>query len=106
MTNFTFASTAAAYDTSQYDERIADGDILIVPSEGVVGFLFQAWPVAVTETNGAFHQLAEGATFASLEGGQYAKAAELAQAIAADPTGHVIVDLTDREAIMMYGGEE
>ena len=36
-----FASTAQAYDASQSDDAIGDGDVLIVPTEQVVGFLYQ-----------------------------------------------------------------
>lgn len=52
----TFESTKEAYDASQagytiwetMEEKIvANGDIMVVPSEGVVGFLCDAWPVAV-----------------------------------------------------------
>jgi hypothetical protein len=53
-----FDSTGEAYDASQCRDDIHDGDVLFVPSEGVAGFLFKAWPVAVTEAHGAFHTLA------------------------------------------------
>ena len=52
-----FPDTGTAYDTSQWNEDIHDGDVLIVPSEGVVGFMLSAWPIAVTEEPGYFHQL-------------------------------------------------
>jgi hypothetical protein len=54
----TFDSTGEAYDASQCNEAIRSGDVLHVPSEGVVGILCEAWPVAVTAAHGAFHQLA------------------------------------------------
>ncbi|WP_039828106.1 hypothetical protein [Nocardia testacea] len=61
MTIHTFASTGEAYDRSQFDDAIEDGDILIVPSEGVAGWLEQAWPIAATPSIGQFHRLADTA---------------------------------------------
>lgn len=48
-------STKAAYDASQTNPDIKDGDVLIVPNEGVVGFLYKAWPIATTTDTGHFH---------------------------------------------------
>lgn len=53
-----FDSTGEAYDASQTSDDIHDGDVLSVPSEGVVGILVSAWPTAVGERYGEFHQLA------------------------------------------------
>jgi len=53
----TFRSTGQAYDESQTGEKVKDGDVLHVPSEGVVGYMHAAWPVAVTKERGAFHHL-------------------------------------------------
>jgi hypothetical protein len=53
----TFDSTGEAYDTTQTDDSINDGDVLLIPSEDVAGFLFKAWPVAITPEHGAFHAL-------------------------------------------------
>lgn len=50
----TFDSTQEAYDACQCDESIKDGDILLIPSEGVVG-LAGTWPVAVTVKYGELH---------------------------------------------------
>lgn len=52
-----FDSTAEAYNMSQTWDAIQDGDILIVPSENVVGVMIEAWPVAVSENTGEFHKL-------------------------------------------------
>lgn len=52
-----FGFTGDAYDATQTDENIHDGDVLVVESEGVVGFLCKAWPVAITKARGAFHTL-------------------------------------------------
>jgi hypothetical protein len=53
----TFDSTGEAYDATQTDDSINDGDVLLIPSENVAGFLFKAWPVAITPEHGAFHTL-------------------------------------------------
>jgi hypothetical protein len=50
-----FASTGEAYNAVQTDDTIADGGVLVVASESVVGFLAGAWPVAVTSEHGEFH---------------------------------------------------
>jgi hypothetical protein len=73
-----FFSTAEAYDATQTDESIRDGDVLIVQTENVAGVLVKALPVAVTPGAGALHTLAEGATWATFEGGRYAANAALA----------------------------
>lgn len=49
----TFSSTGRAYDACQGDE-IKNGDILLIPSEKVVGLAW-TWPVAVTVEYGALH---------------------------------------------------
>jgi hypothetical protein len=50
-----FGSTEEGYDDSQCRDDIKFGDILVVESEQVVGFLLSAWPLAVTEEHGEFH---------------------------------------------------
>lgn len=55
-----YESTSAAYDASQMDSDIKDGDVLVVASEGVIGFLMGAWPVAVAyaeDDPGCFHTM-------------------------------------------------
>lgn len=50
--------SGSAYDKTQYDDTISDGDVLVVDAEDgerVIGFLYQAWPIALTEPAGAFH---------------------------------------------------
>jgi hypothetical protein len=61
-----FDSTGEAYDASQCRDDIHDGDVLFVPSEGVAGFLYKAWPVAVTEACGAFHSLSQGSDWETM----------------------------------------
>lgn len=43
----TFEDTTDAYDASQSDDSIKDGDVLVCAREGVIGFLYSAWPVYV-----------------------------------------------------------
>ena len=43
------------YDETQTNDSIKDGDILVDPDAGAVGFLAGAWPVAVTQAKGEFH---------------------------------------------------
>ena len=56
MTIFYFDSTGEAYDACQCDERIGDGDTLVIKREGVVGLAW-AWPVALTVTANDLHSL-------------------------------------------------
>lgn len=50
----TFDSTGQAYNECQTNENIKTGDILHIPSEGVVG-MADTWPVAVTKNSGELH---------------------------------------------------
>lgn len=52
-----FGSTGEAYDRTQYDDAIKVGDVLDVPSERVAGYLYSAWPTAVTSAAGDLHEL-------------------------------------------------
>lgn len=58
MTIHKFDYTGSAYDATQCDESIKDGDILLIESEGVVGLAW-TWPVAVTKEKGQLHSMAE-----------------------------------------------
>lgn len=79
-----FDSTGEAYDDTQTRDDIRDGDVLLIPSEGVVGFLNAAWPVAVTEAHGALHTLKGGlATLDTAEFTPYAASIALARQVAA-----------------------
>ena len=52
---YVFENTGDGYDATQTRDEIHDGDVLAVPSEGVYGFLYEAWPVAVVGGPGEFH---------------------------------------------------
>jgi len=77
-----FTSTAEAYDATQCRDDIRDGDVLVVESERVVGFLDAAWPIAITEAHGEFHGLKIPAR--EHKDGRYAASADLAERIAAE----------------------
>ena len=54
----TFDSSVEAYDASQCDDDIANGDVLVVLSEDAIAILVEAWPVAISpEMSGeSFHE--------------------------------------------------
>lgn len=52
----TFESSGDAYDATQCDESIANGDPLVIQDEGVVGLAW-TWPVAVTVKTGELHSV-------------------------------------------------
>lgn len=54
-----FESTGKAYNACQCSDEIKTGDILFIPSEGVVG-IADAWPVAVTANHGDLHSAVKG----------------------------------------------
>jgi len=51
---FVFDSTEEAYGACQTRDDIKNGDMLVIPSEQVVG-LAGTWPVAVTDEHGELH---------------------------------------------------
>lgn len=86
----TFGDTGEAYDASQCRDEIRDGDILHVPSESVVGFLFQAWPTAVTVESGEFSGSAD---LTGIRGEGYGASIDAARALA-DSLGYALADVT------------
>jgi hypothetical protein len=77
-----FGDTWEAYDATQCRDDIADGDVLVIESEQVVGFLVEAWPVAITEAHGQFHRLT--APVGEFRDGRYAASAERATELAGE----------------------
>jgi hypothetical protein len=53
---WTFDTTGDAYDSVQCDDDIKNGDILVIPSENVVGLAW-TWPIAVTDNAGHLHSI-------------------------------------------------
>ena len=56
---WTFDSSADAYDMTQCDDDLKTGDVLLIPSEKVVG-ISDCWPMAVTKKAGHLHGVKEG----------------------------------------------
>lgn len=75
-----FRSSGEAYDDSQCFDEIADGDLLVIPSEGVIGILVKAWPTATTPEAGVFHLPSK--PWSRIEEGRYKEIANLAVIIA------------------------
>jgi hypothetical protein len=71
-----FDDTREAYDATQWNDEIRDGDVLVIASEKVVGFLNKAWPVALTVRHGELHTL--NVPVSELGEGRYAEPARLA----------------------------
>ncbi|WP_199570569.1 hypothetical protein [Streptomyces murinus] len=90
-----FDSTGDAYDATQWNDEIRDGDVLVVESEGVVGILRSAWPAALTPANGELHKLTAPA--GEVDGGRYA-ASVAAAADVARSLGLTLEDLHDPAA--------
>lgn len=82
-----FDSTEDAYTATQTRDDIRDGDVLVIPSERVAGFLLKAWPVAVTAQRGGLHGTTDGADPAEIEGGRYVASVDVARRIARDEFG-------------------
>jgi hypothetical protein len=78
-----FDSTGEAYDESQTEDYIKDGDVLVVESERVVGFLLKAWPTALTSAHGAFEWVPEESKqgFGEKYGRRYAASLDMARRI-------------------------
>ena len=52
-----FPDSGTAYDETQWRDDIHDGDVLYVPQEHIVGFLYEACPCALTKNNGHLHDI-------------------------------------------------
>lgn len=81
-----FDSTSDAYDESQCNDNIKDGDILVIQSEGVIGIMMQAWPVAIVGTQhpGAFHVAKVDIDWADMDGRDYTNSVERAKKLGAE----------------------
>ena len=63
----TFEDTQDAYDSSQSEDNIHDGDVLVTPKS--IAILTQAWPIVVTGEQGEFHTLKSEYTWETLNNG-------------------------------------
>ena len=61
MSTYHFESTGEAYDACQCDEKIKDGDTLVIESERVVGLAW-VWPIAISKEKGDLHGIKEGSS--------------------------------------------
>ena len=66
-----FSNTGEAYDATQCSDLVRTGDLLLIPSERVVGVAY-TWPFAVTVERGALH----GTITGSLQGIRHSFAQE------------------------------
>ncbi|MFD5788618.1 hypothetical protein ACFWH1_18595 [Streptomyces sp. NPDC127037] len=87
-----FVSTRDAYDETQWREDIRDGDVLVIASEKVVGFLREAWPAALTVRHGELHTLT--VPVGEVDEGKYAESVR----VAAERAGELNVALRDDHA--------
>lgn len=86
---FAFETSGEAYDASQTNEAIKDGDLLVVQSEQCVAILVSAWPAAAFggSAESAFHPVnAEGfadeaSAWLAMDGGKYAASYVAAQEV-------------------------
>lgn len=82
ITCHTFATSGGAYNASQTNDEIHDGDILLVPSEGRAAVLVKAWPVYALGTaepgSGAFDQLDPEVNWQTFDDGAYLANASVA----------------------------
>ncbi|MFF3096775.1 hypothetical protein [Streptomyces cyaneofuscatus] len=75
-----FTSTSEAYDETQTRDDIRDGDVLVIESEKVVGFLRSAWPGAITTEHGELHTFTSPARV--IDQGKYVASVDLAEELA------------------------
>ena len=59
-------TTGEAYDDCQTDEGHKGGDLIWVPSEGVVG-ICDTWPIAVTAAFGNLHQVVDWDSYLTVD---------------------------------------
>jgi hypothetical protein len=64
----TFDDSGDAYNRSQTDDEVKNGDVFHIPEEGITGYMHKAWPTAVTQNKGSFHGLAEPSSYAGPRG--------------------------------------
>lgn len=74
------ASTGEAYDQTQWDDNIKDGDVIVCNEGKSVAILVEAWPAIVKGERGEFHGFEEGVTWETLDEGKYAEAYKIAMA--------------------------
>jgi hypothetical protein len=84
-----FQTQGEAYDATQTDDTIRDGDI-VVTELGTAAILVSAWPTLVGKEHEspqyrAFHQLAEDVTWDTIDDGRYIASKLVYQAWISEP---------------------
>jgi len=70
-------SDGEVYDDTQTNEKIRDGDILLM-SDNRVALLFKAWPAMIVGDSNALHKLDQAVTWMTFENGAYNVTAQCA----------------------------
>ncbi len=73
-------STGEAYDRTQWDDEVKDGDIIVCNEGKSVAILVEAWPTLVKGEEGEFHTFMRDGTWQTLDGGKYVEAHKIAMA--------------------------
>jgi len=73
-----------AYDRTQWDDSVKDGDVIVCNDEHTIVILVKAWPTCAFGDDGdVFHGLKSGVSFSTLDGGKYAESYSKACQLAA-----------------------
>lgn len=98
-----FASSADAYAAADR-EQVADGDVLVVESERIVGFVVVIRPVAITEQHGAFNRYANlGRPAREYAEGSWTRSVERAEQVAIE-LGYSLADPAAAQAARIAAG--
>lgn len=98
-----FASSADAYAAADREE-VADGDVLVVESERIVGFVVVIRPVAITEQHGAFNRYANlGKPAREYAKGSWVRSVERAEQVAIE-LGYTLADPSAAQAARVAAG--
>lgn len=85
--DFAGRTSVVAYDRTQTDDAIKDGDVLDLGC-GNVAVLVKAWPTVVVGEIEGFHRLKAGVTFETLDDGKYAISAAKAREVSSKVRNH------------------
>ncbi|MGW3153773.1 hypothetical protein [Streptomyces sp. NPDC001089] len=95
----TFGSTFQAYNATQCDETIRDGDVLLIKPEKAIGIAW-TWPFALTPSIGELHVTT--ADPRTREGGIFAAGVKRAEQLALELGWRIVPTLTaDRARALM-----
>lgn len=73
-------STGEAYDRTQWDDEVKDGDVIVCNEGKSVAILVEAWPTIAKGERGEFHGMLGDVTLETLGEGKYAEAYKIAMA--------------------------